>query len=69
MVDDDEAIIRAAMALLAYDENIQLESVMAQRWHRLTREAREDYYDGHQLVKDRPISLSHANCTVATSSE
>ncbi len=43
MADDDEALIRAAMALLAFDEDIQLESVMAKRWHQLTREAREDY--------------------------
>ena len=43
MVDDEEAIIRAAMALLAYDEDIQLNSVMAERWGQLTLESREDY--------------------------
>ncbi len=43
MADDDEALIHAAMALLAYDEDIQLESVMAERWHQITREAREGY--------------------------
>ncbi len=43
MADDEEAIIRAAMELLTYDEDIQLESVMAERWGQLTLEARENY--------------------------
>lgn len=43
VMDEEEAIRHAAMSLFAYDEDIQLESALIEKWMALPMDTKQDY--------------------------